>query len=110
MSWVYDRWMLGARLRYFGPRPLVEDNSVRSASSFLVNLKLGYRLQKNVRVFVEVLNVLNKQVNDIDYYYASLLKGEASPLDANGVATGINDRHIHPAEPRTVRAGVVWNF
>lgn len=110
VSWVHDRWMLGARLRYFGPRPLVEDNSVRSASSFLVNLKLGYRLQKNVRVFVEVLNVLNKQVNDIDYYYASLLKGEASPLDANGVATGINDRHIHPAEPRTVRAGVVWNF
>lgn len=110
VSWTHDRWMLGARLRYFGPRPLVEDNSVRSASSFLVNLKLGYRLQKNVRVFVEVLNALNKQVNDIDYYYASLLKGEASPLDANGVATGINDRHIHPAEPRTVRAGVVWNF
>ncbi|OCS43513.1 TonB-dependent receptor [Ralstonia pickettii] len=110
VSWTHDRWMLGARLRYFGPRPLVEDNSVRSASSFLVNLKLGYRLQKNVRVFVEVLNALNKKVNDIDYYYASLLKGEASPLDANGVATGINDRHIHPAEPRTMRAGVVWNF
>ena len=110
VSWSHDRWMLGARLRYFGPRPLVEDNSVRSASSFLVNLKLGYRLQKNVRVFVEVLNALNKKGNDIDYYYASLLKSEASPLDANGVAMGINDRHIHPAEPRTVRAGVVWNF
>lgn len=110
VSWAHDRWTLGARLRYFGPRPLVEDNSVRSASSFLVNLKLGYRLQKNVRVFVEVLNAFNKKANDIDYYYASLLKGETSPLGANGVATGINDHHIHPAEPRTVRAGVVWNF
>ncbi len=110
VSWTHDRWTLGARVRYFGPRPLIEDNSVRSASSFLVNLKLGYRVQKNVRVFVEVLNALNKKVNDIDYYYASLLKGEASPLDANGVATGINDHHIHPAEPRTLRAGIVWGF
>lgn len=110
VSWTQDRWTLGARLRYFGPRPLIEDNSVRSASSFLVNLKLGYRVRKNLRVFVEVLNVLNKQVNDIDYYYASLLRGEASPLDANGVATGIDDHHVHPAEPRTVRAGVTWNF
>ncbi|WP_439892652.1 TonB-dependent receptor [Ralstonia sp. 25C] len=110
VSWTHDRWTLGARLRYFGPRPLAEDNSVRSASSFLVNFKLGYRVRKNVRVFVEVLNAFNKKVNDIDYYYASQLKGETSPLDANGVATGINDHHVHPAEPRTLRAGVTWFF
>ncbi|WP_282599490.1 hypothetical protein [Ralstonia pseudosolanacearum] len=29
---------------------------------------------------------------------------------ANGVATGINDHHIHPAEPRTLRAGIAWSF
>ncbi|KHK52943.1 TonB-denpendent receptor [Ralstonia sp. A12] len=110
VSWSAGRWMLGARLRYFGPRPLIEDNSVRSASSFLVNLKAGYRLRKDVRVFVEVLNVFNKRANDIDYYYASRLKGEPSPVDAEGVATGIPDHHIHPTEPRTVRAGVAWNF
>ena len=63
-----------------------------------------------VRALATVLNALNKKVNDIDYYYASLLKGETSPLDANGVTTGISDRHIHPAEPRTVRAGIAWNF
>ncbi|MDO3522928.1 TonB-dependent receptor [Ralstonia pseudosolanacearum] len=110
MSWTHGRWTLGARLRYFGPRPLIEDNSVRSASSFLVNLKAGYRVRKNVRVFVEVLNALNRKANDIDYDYASLLKGETSPVDASGAATGINDRHIHPAEPRTVRAGIAWTF
>lgn len=104
------RWSVGARARYFGPRPLVEDNSVRSASSFLVNLKVAYRIVRNVRIFAEVLNVFDKRVNDIDYYYASLLKGETSPLDANGAPTGINDRHVHPAEPRTFRAGVLWNF
>jgi len=103
-------WSIGARARYFGPRPLIEDNSVRSASSFLVNLKVGYRVLKGVRVFAEVLNVFGKRVNDIDYYYASLLKGETSPLNADGTPTGINDHHIHPAEPRTFRVGVLWNF
>lgn len=110
VSYNAGRWSVGARARYFGPRPLVEDNSVRSASSFLVNLKIGYRLLKNVRVFAEVLNVLGKRVNDIDYFYASLLKGETSPLNADGSATGISDHHVHPAEPRTVRVGVLWNF
>ena len=32
------------RLRYFGPRPLIEDNSVRSKATTLVNLDGGYRL------------------------------------------------------------------
>lgn len=58
------RWSVGARGRYFGPRPLVEDNSVRSASSFLVNLKVGYQDMKNHRVFAEVLNVFGKRAND----------------------------------------------
>ncbi|WP_082080098.1 TonB-dependent receptor [Cupriavidus basilensis] len=104
------RWSFGARMRYFGSRPLVEDDSVRSASSFLVNLKLGYRVLKNVRVFAEVLNALGRRANDIDYYYASLLKGEASPPGAGGAPAGIDDHHVHPAEPRTLRIGATWNF
>ncbi|HLY74094.1 MAG TPA: TonB-dependent receptor plug domain-containing protein, partial [Planctomycetota bacterium] len=31
------------RLRYFGPRPLIEDDSVRSNSTTLVNGRLGYK-------------------------------------------------------------------
>ncbi|CAG9185684.1 hypothetical protein LMG32289_06055 [Cupriavidus pampae] len=110
ISYNWGRWSVGARGRYFGPRPLIEDNSARSTSSFLVNMKLGYRVLKDIRIFAEVLNVFGKRVNDMDYYYASLLKGEASPLNADGVATGINDHHVHPAEPRTFREGVLWNF
>jgi len=110
ISYNWGRWSVGARGRYFGPRPLIEDNSVRSTSSFLVNMKLGYRVFKDIRIFAEVLNVFGKRVNDMDYYYASLLKGETSPLNADGVATGINDHHVHPAEPRTFRVGVLWNF
>ncbi len=54
--------------------------------------------------------MFSKHVNDIVYYYASLLKGETSPLDADGSPGGINNHHLHPAEPRTVRLDVLWNF
>ena len=35
------------RTRYFGPRPLIEDNSVRSKATTLVNLEAGYKY-KNI--------------------------------------------------------------
>jgi outer membrane cobalamin receptor len=87
-------WSGGIRLRYFGPRPLVEDNSVRSKSSTLANLQLGYGISTQLRASIDILNIFNTSVSDIDYYYASQLKGETSPL---------NDVHSHPAEPRAVR-------
>lgn len=62
-----------------------------------------------VWIFADVLNVLDKRVNDIDYCYASLLKGQTSPVDTNFAPTGINDHHLHPAEPRTMRVGVTGN-
>jgi len=89
-----DPWSAGLRLRYFGPRPLIEDNSVRSRSSTLVNMQVGYHISKPIKVSMEILNLFNEQVSDIDYYYASQLPGEAMP---------VNDIHSHPAEPRAVR-------
>ena len=83
------------RLRYFGPRPLTEDNSVRSGSSSLINAKLAYAATKQVRLGFEVLNLLDRKVDDITYFYASRLPGEAP--------SGVEDRHFHPAEPRTLR-------
>ncbi|HEX7647023.1 MAG TPA: TonB-dependent receptor [Noviherbaspirillum sp.] len=95
------KWSGGLRVRYFGGRALVEDNSVRSSSSMLVNAKLGYAITKDVKLTVDVLNLLNRQVSDIDYFYQSRLPGEAVP---------VNDIHTHPAEPRTMRVGVVMRF
>ncbi len=94
-------WSAGLRLRYFGPRPLIEDNSVRSRSSTLINVQAGYHVSKAVKIGVEVLNLLDAKVSDIDYYYASRLPGEAAP---------VNDVHTHPAEPRTVRATLRITF
>jgi outer membrane receptor protein involved in Fe transport len=90
------------RLRYFGPRALVQDNSVQSKATTLVNLQAGYQVSKNVRATVDVFNVLNAEVSDIDYYFASRLPGE--PLE------GVNDIHFHPAVPRTVRVSMRVTF
>ena len=97
---TYDRharWTAGLRLRYFGPRALVEDNSVRSKASTLVNARLGYRVGPGSSLSVEVLNLFDRRVSDIDYYYASQLRGEAQP------AEGL---HTHPAEPRSLRVSL----
>lgn len=96
-----DPWLAGLRLRYFGPRPLIEDNSVRSKSSTLVNMQVGYRISKPVKVSMEILNLFNERVSDIDYFYASQLPGEAAP---------VSDMHTHPAEPRAVRMTIKISF
>jgi outer membrane receptor protein involved in Fe transport len=90
------------RLRYFGPRPLVEDNSVRSRATTLVNLEGGYQVVANLRMNVEVFNVANAAMSDIDYYFASRLPGE--PVD------GVYDIHTHPAVPRTLRVSAIVGF
>ena len=64
------------RVRYFGPRPLIEDNSVRSESSTLWNVQMGYEIVPGARLVADVFNVFNAPASDIDYYYASRLPGE----------------------------------
>ncbi len=85
----------GTRLRYFGPAPLIEDNSVRSASTMLINLEAGYHFSAFVSFGFSVFNLLDRRDNDITYYYESQLPGEAVP---------VSDTHFHPVEPVTVRA------
>jgi hypothetical protein len=38
------------RMRYFGPRALLEDNSVRSSSTALVSGRIGYKFDRKLRV------------------------------------------------------------
>jgi outer membrane receptor protein involved in Fe transport len=83
------------RLRYFGPRPLIEDNTVRSRGSTVLNTQLGYRAPDRWTVELQVFNLLDAAVSDVDYYYTSRLPGE--PVQ------GIADVHSHPQEPRSIR-------
>jgi hypothetical protein len=94
-------WFGGARLRYLGEAPLIEDNSVRSDPTTLLNLEAGYKLTSAISVTLSLLNALDSDDNDISYYYESQLASEAGP---------VTDVHLHPVEPRTLRMGVVVRF
>ena len=89
------------QLRYFGPRPLIEDNSVRSKSTATLNGRIGYKLDKSTTMQLEGFNLTNRKDSAIDYYYASRLQAEAA---------AVNDIHFHPIEPRSFRVSVTRNF
>lgn len=95
-------WRAGLRLRYFGPRSLTQNDSVRSKATTLVYADLGYALTRRLRVGVNVFNLLNTIASDIDYFYVSRLRGEP--------AAGVADIHTHPAEPREFRGVATLTF
>jgi hypothetical protein len=96
------RWYGGLEFRYFGPRPLIEDNSVRSASTALAYGQVGYKISNKTKLTLDVFNLFDRQASDIDYYYPSRLHGET--------ADGSDDIHFHPAEPRSVRLTLSYQF
>jgi hypothetical protein len=102
LTWNRDTGVFGgARLRYFGPAPLLEDGSQRSKSTLLVNLEGGYHVTPAVSLVVSVFNLFDRRDNDVTYYYESQLPGEAAP---------VSDIHFHPVERRTARAALTLRF
>lgn len=95
-----DPWTLSARLRHFGEAPLIEDNSVTSDATTLINLASSYDW-RNISFTVEVLNALDANDADITYFFESQLAGEPFPVE---------DLHFHPVEPRQVRASIRYRF
>lgn len=89
-----------ARVRHFSSAPLIEDRSVRSDPTTLVNLA-GYYDMGAMRLGVEIFNLFDARDADITYFYESRLPGEAR---------GVEDRHFHPVEPRQVRASLRYSF
>jgi len=96
-------WFGSATLRYFGPRPLIEDASVYSQSSLIVNARAGYHFESGLSIYIDAFNLFDVHTNQIEYYYDSRLATEPP-----GVATA--DRHIHPVEPLAVRLTVAGRF
>ncbi|OYU32445.1 MAG: TonB-dependent receptor [Comamonadaceae bacterium PBBC2] len=101
---ISDRgpWSGQFQLRYFGPRPLIEDNSQRSEATTLAYLRLGYQVSRKTKLALDVFNLFDSKASDIDYYYASRLKGEPPE--------GVADRHFHPVEPRSLRLTLTTHF
>nr|WP_242478119.1 TonB-dependent receptor [Rubrivivax gelatinosus] len=94
-------WSASIQWRYLGSGALVEDNSVRSSSSLTTNLRVSRQLTKKTELTLDVFNLFDREVNDIEYYYESQLPGEAAP---------VADKHLHPAEPRTLRVTLRVGF
>ncbi|RYD32494.1 MAG: TonB-dependent receptor [Verrucomicrobiaceae bacterium] len=94
------------RSRYFSPRPLIEDGSEESRASLQVNTRIGYR-KNDWEISLDCLNLLDRKDNDIEYYYESLLPGEAPGGGPDG---GYEDIHLHPSEPRTFRVTFTKRF
>jgi outer membrane receptor protein involved in Fe transport len=91
----------GLRLRHFGPRPLLEDNSVASKSTSIINGEAGYQFTDRVRLRVDGFNLLNAKVSDIDYFFESRLRDEPEP---------VSDLHFHAAIPRSARVVLQVSF
>jgi outer membrane receptor protein involved in Fe transport len=89
-------WFGTVKMRYFGPRPLIEDNSARSESTTLINARLGYRFENGIRLQLDAFNLFNTKADQITYFYESR-------LPQLGEAVGVADRHFHPVEPLSIR-------
>jgi len=95
-------WSGALQVRFFGPRPLIEDNSVRSKGTSLLNGRIGYRISPKVSIELEGFNLGNRKVSAIDYYYTSRLPGETDE--------GVDDIHFHPIESRSFRLSLNVGF
>jgi outer membrane receptor protein involved in Fe transport len=54
-------WFGQFQWRYLGPRPLIEDNSRRSKATALAYLRIGYRINRNVRLALDVFNLFDRR-------------------------------------------------
>ena len=83
---------------------LTEDNSVRSIPSLTANLRISRSLSAlagpDSALTLDVFNLFDRRVDDIQYVYASQPRGLAAQVD----------RHVHPAEPRSLRLTLRWGF
>jgi hydrogenase/urease accessory protein HupE len=89
------------RMRYFGPRPLIEDDSARSGSTTLLSAGLGYQIDDTWRVEAELFNLFDREESDIEYFYESRISPAALPSE---------EIHSHPVERLSGRIGVSARF
>ncbi len=100
-------WTTSLRLRYMGPRALDTLNSVRSRANTLLNVGARYAVSRELTLGLDVFNLAGKKANDIEYLYASCT---ASEVARGECGSGIEGRHVHPMEPRSVRVSAKWTF
>ncbi|MEJ8859639.1 TonB-dependent receptor [Variovorax robiniae] len=94
-------------LRYMGPRALDTTNTVRSRPNTLLNFGARYAVNRHLTLGLDVFNIAGSKGNDIEYFYASCTAGEVA---SGACGTGIEDKHVHPMDPRSARVSARWTF
>jgi hypothetical protein len=110
-TWDRPRFAASARLTYFGPRVLDQAGDAVSSPSSVVNVQLSLKRPNGRRFNLDVLNLLNAQSDDVEYYYGSWVPQDAkNPAYATNPAInpllgggGVPDYEFHPSEGRIVR-------
>jgi outer membrane receptor protein involved in Fe transport len=103
----FGDWDAGLRVRHFGDFALNEDNSERADAVTMLNAQLGYDFTPALSGSFEVINLTNEKGNDITYLYESRLPA----VNGNPAETAdVEDVHLHPTEPRMVRASIAYTF
>jgi outer membrane receptor protein involved in Fe transport len=75
---------------------------VTSRPTTLLDLRVGYKLSEQARLWLDILNLFNNTgARQIDYFYASQLASEAAP---------VYDVHFKPVEPLSVRFTLSMKF
>ena len=101
LIWRHNDWLASARLRALGGYPLIEDGSVVARDFVGLNARLSRSLG-SWTVSLEGFNLLDRDDNDVEYFYASRLPGEP--------AEGVEDVHLHPAERPSARLSIGYRF
>jgi outer membrane receptor protein involved in Fe transport len=95
-------WSGGLEYRHLGPEPLTPDNTVIGEGYGEWNGDAHYALDSGWSLGVALYNIFDQRANAADFWYRDRLPGEP--------AGGVNDVHIHPIEPRTVRFTIAKTF
>lgn len=73
-----------------------------SRPTTLLDLRVGYKLSEQARLWLDILNLFNNTgAHQIAYFYASRLSSEAAP---------VYDVHFKPVEPLSVRFTLSMTF
>lgn len=100
LTGLFGNSAVSLRLRHFGDSPLIEDGSVKSDPTTIVNVGASHDIGP-ITIGLDLLNAFDARDADITYFFESRLAGEAS---------GVEDVHFHPVQPRQVRARLRYRF
>jgi outer membrane receptor protein involved in Fe transport len=106
-----DVWDASLRVRYLGPYALDAANSRRGKSLTTTNFRTAYHWE-NVTMFLEVVNLFDREGKEIQYYYPAYVAG----FDPVGLTSDDIDCNVtnctmsRSTEPRAFRLGVRYQF